>query len=139
MPPLRGYKPIKGDSARRYRTPSGGIISRREYDNKRAQAAGFKNRYELEQFRTKVIARGRWGDWQYDVKQHEGHLPTWDLYSDVREVRDRRAELERRYPHLSARDRDAMDRQLVAANGPLARILDASGRRPISGRPVGDS
>lgn len=49
---LRGYTPIKGDSARRYRTPGGKIISRREYDNKRLKKLGWNNRSEAEKFRT---------------------------------------------------------------------------------------
>lgn len=135
---LRGYRPL-GGSSRRYITPTGETISRREYDNRRAQAAGFKNRYEVEQFRTRVIGRSNWSSWQYDVRQRTGRLPNWDLYADVREVRDRRRELRAQYPNLSGRDLDNKDAALVAPDGPLARILDASGRRPISGRPVGDS
>lgn len=135
---LKGYVPLGGTS-RNYRAPNGETITRRDYDNIRAQKAGFKNRYELEQFRTKVVARGRWGDWQYDVRQHEGHMPTFNDYADVREVRDRRAALQAEHPHLSGRELDKLDAELIAANGPLARILDASGRRPLSGRPVGDS
>lgn len=136
--PLRGYKPLGGTS-RQYRTPSGKVISRREYDNRRAKAAGFRNRYELEQFRTKTVARGRWSDWQYDVKQKTGRMPTFDMYGDVKEVRQRRARLREKYPDLSGRDLDAKDPELVAADGPLARVLDDSGRRPMTGRPVGDS
>lgn len=135
---LRGYTPL-GGSSRKYRAPGGKIISRREYDNRRAKAAGFKNRYELEQFRTKVVARGRWANWQYDVKQRTGRLPTYEMYADVREVRERRARLQRKHAGLTGQDLDAKDSKLIAANGPLARILDASGRRPLSGRPVGDS
>jgi hypothetical protein len=138
--PLRGWKPITGDSARRYQnTRTGEIISRRTYDDKRAQAAGWRNRYEVEKFRTNVIARTRWGDWQYDVKQHTGRLPSWELYHDVQEVRERRRILADKYPHLDSGDRDKHDPELVAANGPLARVLDAAGRRPLNGRPVGDS
>lgn len=136
--PLRGYKALGGTS-RRYQTPTGEVISRREYDNRRAQAAGFRNRYELEQFRTTVVGRSNWSSWQYDVRQRTGSLPDWDLYADVREVRDRRRKLRARYADLSGRDLDSKDPELVAPDGPLARILDASGRRPISGRPVGDS
>lgn len=135
---LRGYKPLGGTS-RQYRTPSGKIISRREYDNRRAKAAGFRNRYDLEQFRTKVIGRSRWSNWQYDVKQRTGRMPTWEMYGNVREVRERRLKLRARYPDLHGRDLDSKDPQLVAPDGPLAQILDASGRRPITGRPVGDS
>lgn len=136
--PLRGYRAL-GGSSRRYLTPSGKEISRREYDDKRAQAAGFRNRYELEQFRTKTIGGSRWSSWQYDVRQRTGQLPTWDLYADVREVRERRQALRARYPELSGKELDSKDRKLVAPDGPLARILDASGRRPLSGRPVGES
>lgn len=134
---LRGYKPLGGTS-RKYRTPSGKVISRREYDNRRAKKAGFRNRYELEQLRVD-LSRGRWANWQYDVKQHTGRMPTYDAYHDVKEVRDRRARLEARYPTLPGRERDSRDRRLVAPDGPLARVLDASGRRPLSGRPVGES
>lgn len=66
-------------------------------------------------------------------------MPTWDMYGDVREVRERRAALQKKYPNVHGRDLDSKDKRLVAPDGPLARILDASGRRPISGRPVGDS
>jgi hypothetical protein len=118
---------------------TGETISRREYDDKRAQKAGFRNRYDLEQFRTKVVAKSRWNNWQYDVKQHTGMMPTFQDYADLRDVRDRRARLRAKHPDLSGRDLDARDRRLVAADGPLARILDASGRRPLSGRAVGDS
>ena len=132
---LRGYTPL-GGSARNYRAPGGKIISRREYDNRRAKAAGFRNRYDLEQFRANL---GGWADWQRDVKQNTGRLPSWELYADVREVRQRRARLRKRYPHLEGQDLDNKDPRLVAGNGPLARILDASGRRPLDGRDVGDS
>lgn len=134
---LRGYKPL-GGSSRKYRAPGGKIISRREYDNIRAQQAGWKNRYELEQFRAKV-QRSRWGDWVYDVKQHSGKMPTFETYADLREVQQRRKELERQNPGVTGNNRDQLDKALVDANGPLARILDASGRRPLNGRPVGDS
>lgn len=134
---LRGYKPL-GNSAREYRAPGGKIISRREYDNRRAQAAGWKNRYELEKYRSS-LQRGKWANWIYDVKQHTGRQPTWEMYAQVREVRARRAKLERDHPGLTRRERDEKDPRLVAPDGPLAQILDASGRRPLNGRPVGDS
>lgn len=134
---LRGYTPLGGTS-RKYRTPGGKIISRREYDNRRAKQAGFRNRYELEKYR-ESLQRGRWGDFIYDIRQHTGRQPDWSVYADIREVRARRAELKRNYPDLGGQDRDSRDSKLVAADGPLARILDASGRRPMSGRPVGDS
>ena len=141
MATLRGYKPLGGTS-RQYRAPGGKVISRREYDNRRAQAVGFKNRYELEQFRTRVVARGKWADWQYDVRQRTGRMPTFQDYADVREVRQRRTRLRKRYPNLQGSELDKMDKKLVDKDGPLARILDHSGRRPKSsfgGHDVGDS
>lgn len=130
MPGLRGYAPV-GGSARRYRTPSGSTISRREYDNLRAQAAGFRNRYELEQLRRSRVGR-KWG---MDIIE-QGHRPTFRDWGDIREVRDRRADLARSSPDLSRRDRDQLDAELTDPDGPLARLLARTGRRPMSNRPV---
>jgi hypothetical protein len=139
MAALRGYKLLPGPS-RRYRTPGGRTISRREYDNRQARAAGWRNRYELEQFRSSVGG----SRWLSDIYQHTGRAPTWDTYHDLREVKTRRARIEagrerRGLPFALHGETDREDPDLVAADGPLARLLDASGKRPISGRDVGDS
>lgn len=130
MPGLRGYKPL-GGSSRQYRTPSGSIISRREYDNRRARQAGFRNRYELEQLRQTREGR-KWG---MDIIE-QGKRPTFQDWGDIKQVRDHRARLKREYPNLTRSQRDQRDSELIAPDGPLARILDRTGRRPISNRPV---
>lgn len=135
MAGLRGYTPLKGDSARRYRTPAGRIISRREYDNRRARAAGFRNRYQLEKFRESMAG----SNWLGDIYAHTGRGPTWDNYADLREVKQRRAALRATYGKGTHSELDRHDPELVAADGPLARLLDAAGKRPLSGRDVGTS
>lgn len=137
MAALRGYTPLGGTS-RRYRAPGGKIISRREYDNRRARKAGFKNRYELEKYRESLQA-SKWSRWTYNVYKHTGSRPTWEDYAAVREVRQRRAKLRKLYPNLSGGNLDAMDSELVAPGGPLERVLAAAGLRTPNGRPVGDS
>lgn len=133
MPGLRGYSPL-GGSSRRYRTPSGQIISRREYDNRRAKAVGFRNRYELERLRQSRVGR-KWG---MDIIE-QGHRPTFQDWGDINEIRDRRRALQSAYPDMERRRSDALDPELSAPDGPLARILDRTGRRPLSNRPVGAS
>ena len=134
MAGLRGYSPIPG-SARRYRAPDGSTISRRQYDNLRAQAAGFDNRYELEQFRRDEAG----SPWFGDIYARTGRHPTFQDYADIREVQQRREALRARYGAGSHAELDSHDPELVAPDGPLARILDRSGKRPLSGRPVGAS
>lgn len=147
---LRGYRPIvvrkvskrtgkEYHYTQAYLTPRGNRISRREYDNRRInrQTAGrFKTRSELERFRASLG-----GDpWLLDIRQHTGRAPTFANYADWQEVEQRRRLLEARYPTLSRRERDRKDRRLVAADGPLARLLDATGRRPLRpGVAVGES
>jgi hypothetical protein len=145
---LRGYRPIvvrrvskrtgkQYHYTQAYLTPRGNRISRREYDDRRLRRGGqFQSRRELEQFRLQVSG----SDWLVDIRQHTGRAPTPQMYADWREVRRRRAVLAKRYPRLSRGRRDAMDRKLVAPDGPLARILDATGRRQmIPGVAVGES
>lgn len=137
--PLPGYK-FLGGSSRRYVTPTGEIISRRQYDNLRARDAGWRSRSELEKFRRNKVARTGWSKWAHDVKQHSGKRPTWRSYRDLKDVLDRRAKLKRLYPGLSGPDLDRMDPVLIDPNGPLARILTDAGRRSSGmGNPVGDS
>lgn len=131
---LRGYKLLPG-SGRRYRTPSGRIISRRAYDNKRAQAAGFRNRYELERFRLSIQGSG----WLGDIYSHTGHPPTWEDYALIKDVQARRRALTALYGEGTHSELDYHDPELVAPDGPLAQLLDRAGKRNISGRPVGTS
>lgn len=133
MPGLRGYRRVPGASLR-YITPSGREISRREYDNRRLRALGFRNRYELEQLRTSRAGR-KWG---MDLIE-AGNRPTFRDWADIKQIRDRRAALKRRHPELDRQALDSRDSGLTAADGPLARILDRTGRRPLSGYAVGSS
>lgn len=131
---LPGYSRIPG-SSRRYLTPTGESISRREYDNLRAQLAGFRNRYEVEQFRRREAG----SDWFGHIYSAQGRGPTWENYADLRDVKSRRAALRAQHGPGSNSELDKLDPALVAADGPLARVLDAAGKRPMSGRPVGSS
>lgn len=131
---LRGYRPV-GGSSRRYRTPGGKTISRREYDNRRAQAVGFRNRYELEKFRERQAG----SNWLGDIYEHTGRQPTFQHYADLREVKQRRARIRATGARGNHSQTDRLDPELTAPDGPLARLLDAAGKRPLSGRPVGDS
>jgi hypothetical protein len=48
LPDLPGYERIRGDSARRVRTPSGETISRREYENRRFRRGGYASWREFQ-------------------------------------------------------------------------------------------
>lgn len=127
---LAGYTRLPG-SARRYRTPRGEVISRRQYDNLRARQAGFESRSEIERFRQSSAGR-RWrfklrshdpsarGDWQtmhaaYEVERRRQRLPT-HLTTD-------------RWGKPVEYTRDEDDPELVAAGGPLDELLVALGHR----------
>jgi hypothetical protein len=148
---LRGYKPVvvKRVSKRTgkqyhytqaYITPRGNRISRREYDTRRLlRETSFKNRGELERFRNTIAG----SDWLSDIYEHTGRAPTFQDYDAWREVNRRRAALHALYPGHGGDRRgwlDALDPELVAADGPLARLLNAAGRREMRpGVAVGES
>jgi hypothetical protein len=48
LPDLPGYQRIPGDKARRVRTPEGGEISRRHYEDLRFRRAGYRNWREFQ-------------------------------------------------------------------------------------------
>jgi hypothetical protein len=128
--PLRGYTRVPG-SARQYRTPSGAIISRYEYDNRRLRAAGspFKNRYEAEKFR----ASKDWRTWSYKVRASGKRASIFDadLAGAVKRVGEVRAGMPQGEP-----DPD----ELTAPDGPLAILLVAIGARdPDWNWPVGET
>lgn len=127
---LPGYTALPG-SSRRYRTPEGEEISRRQYDNLRAQRAGFANRSDLERFRSSREGRM----WRFKARSHDrGARGDWELLADAREVERRRAalppraETDRHGRPVEAR-RDEDDPDLVDPDGPLARLLVALGFR----------
>lgn len=127
---LPGYTALPG-SSRRYRTPDGEEISRRQYDNLRARQAGFENRSELERFRSSREGRM----WRFKARSHDrAARGDWELLADAREVERRRAALPTRIesdrhgrPVEVTRDDD--DPELVEADGALARLLVALGFR----------
>lgn len=137
---LDGYQPLPG-TARRYRTPSGEIISRYEYDSRRLRTAGWKNRGQFERAR-------RSQTWQKAMKlarqatgsvERNAMAQAMDPYMrDAYEVERRRALLG--YDILGNRVPDRTDPWLVDPDGPLAGLLVAMGRRDIGDRwAVGDS
>lgn len=139
---LEGYEPIPG-SARKYRTPTGEIISRYEYDSRRLRQAGWRNRGELERARTS-------GDWQKALKllrKTEGDeavagsafaVAVGSSARDAYDVERRRRALGKDV--LGNRIPDSADPELVSPDGPLARILARMGRRDLDDRwPVGDT
>lgn len=120
---LKGYKRVTG-SARRYLTPSGKEISRYEYDSIRAREAGFKNRGELERFRT-----GKGAAWEFRLLG-AGKRGDWTALGNASQVEKRRARLPKHATPdgMTYRD-DSDDPDLVSADGPLADLLVALGYR----------
>lgn len=117
--PLRGYRRLPG-SARRYRTPSGEIISRHEYDKRRAQEAGWKSTSEMRRFRQS----NDWHAWRFKMRAHDRQQDTGysgDLMISAYRVQQLRAQgLDDTAPELSDPD------------GPLAAILVGMGHRDES-------
>lgn len=121
---LRGYKPLGGTS-RKYRTPGGKIISRREYDNRRLKKQGWANRYQAEQFRTST---------RYSQKRSRleasGRTPAEvDIFSDFAAfVRDIDWEKVDELWGLIEAERESGFENLDP-NGPLAQVLVLEGAR----------
>jgi hypothetical protein len=122
-----------GGSSRRYRnTRSGRTISRRQYDNVRAKAAGFRNRYELERVREELAG----SSWVGDIYDATGRGPTFRDYRAISNVKARRAEREAEGLDRYTEDQDDV---LSDPDGDLAYLLDRTGRRQHSGYAVGGS
>lgn len=137
---LKGYKLLPGP-ARRYSTPSGTTISRYEYDSRRLQGAGWKNRGELERARRSQAWEGvkKWND------RLTGGEPMGSAFKvamtagmhDAYEVEIRRRNLQ---PDILGNVSDRDDPKLVAPDGPLAALLVQMGIRDIDDRwNVGDT
>ena len=138
---LRGYKPL-GNSKREYRTPSGKVISRYEYDTRRLRKAGWKNRYQFEQARKSQAWEGvkKWQD------RLSGGEPTPSafqmaldpIYADAYAVERRRRQLPRdEFGHVIVPE---LDYELTDPDGPMAHLLVALGQRDIADRwNVGDT
>lgn len=125
-PLLPGFRPTKG--GRRYYNITGHrSISRRQYDNLRAQQAGWANVSQMQREGKRYAPK--WDKWKYRIRQAN---PAADVsaYSPLRfdaiDVEKRRARLSR---DVLGNYSDSQDPDLVAPDGPLARILQAQGYR----------
>lgn len=128
LPDLPGYERLRGDSARRVvDTSTGEILSRREYENRRFEAAGWES----------------WRDYQNRAK--DPAYMRWSLEAaseqkkTVRDIRHSDSEFNRLF--LQARDAK-FDRTAKGKNprGPFAKLLVYAGlRQEGETRDVGDS
>lgn len=146
---LKGYSRVPG-SARRYLTPSGVEISRREYDNRvlarearagrspfktraeKERAAintqGFRSTYQAQQFRKSQD----WKVWQGRIAEKTGKRLTARSpeFAAAHQVADARAGLpDHKRPDGSTYTLDHDDDRLVDSDGPLADLLVALGYR----------
>jgi hypothetical protein len=121
---LKGYRAL-GGSSRKYETPRGKIISRREYDNRRLRKQGWKNRSEAERFRTGPI---------YTQKRSKleaaGRKPKeLDIFSDFAEfVRDIDWDKVNELWDEVEQERESGEARFDP-NGPLAEVLAMEGAR----------
>lgn len=126
------WVPLGGKSRRYQHRRTGQTISRRQYDNLRAKRSGFDSVGEKD----RVLARVRNSGWNKSFVKM-GRRPSWTELQAIEEVRIRRAAMKKKYPDLSRSERDAMDSELIAPEGPLATLLDHLGIRPFNGGQVG--
>lgn len=130
---LPGYRAVPG-SARRYVTPAGREISHREYRNRVARKAGFRNNYDLEQFRGSQY----WMKWRERIVENDPSADVTyrgNLMGDARKVQAERE----RHPPVVRRVRggrvqwepnpelEPLDVELNKT--PLGRLLGAAGIR----------
>lgn len=109
MASLPGWKRL-GGSAERYRNPAGEVVSRRQYENARAQRAGWRNWSDYQRTR-KSDDYNRWLNRAIDEKG----LTRRDIGVD--------SEFSQRYLTLQLA-RDTMDESdLKSPDGPLADYL----------------
>lgn len=131
--PLRGYTRLPG-TARQYRTPSGRVISRYQYDSIRARAAGWRNRAEVERFRQSPEGSA----WHFRLTE-AGADATYSGRG-MRSARDLERE---RATGTYGGGEDATGRQIRedrSPTGPLAGLLVELGRRdPTWQFDVGDT
>lgn len=121
---LKGYTAL-GGSSRKYRTPTGKIISRREYDNRRLKKEGWKNRSEAERFRT-----GRLYTEKRDKLERAGRKPReLDIFSDwAAFVRDVDWEKVDEIWDTVQAERESGEPR-IDPDGPLAEVLTLEGMR----------
>lgn len=114
--PLRGYRRLPG-SARRYVTPSGQEISRHQYDQIRAQKAGWTSTREMRKFRQS----NDWHAWRFKAKSNN---PNQDFgYTGDLMVSAHRVQV------LRAAGYSDDSPELSDPDGPLADVLVAIGYR----------
>lgn len=129
---LPGYSKLPG-TGRRYRTPSGGTISRRQYENVRARAGGWSN----------------WSAYQRDVHRYRPAVEKLQAgldyrpgpFDPVRRAMFDVVRLRDQLPRDALGNRqDADSPELVQPGGPLDQYLQALGYREQGDpRPVGDT
>jgi len=153
---LQGYQRLPG-TARQYRTPNGGTISRRQYQNllarrqgypsesvrqrgtanRKARAAGWDNNNQ----RTKALKglRPKIAKWRANAPDG---LPTGAYTPFERaaaQVSRRRAALPGGDRDVLGNRRDSADPDLVAPGGPLMTLLAMLGIRDATPYAVGDT
>jgi len=153
---LKGYQRLPG-TARQYRTPNGGTISRRQYQNllarrqgyptesvrqrdqanRKARAAGWDNNNQ--RVRTLKGLRPKIAKWR---AQAPDQLPTGAYTPFERaaaQVTLRRARLPGGDRDVLGNRRDSLDPDLVAPGGPLMTLLAMLGIRDATPYAVGDT
>jgi hypothetical protein len=136
---LPGYSPVKGSSARKYRAPDGAIISRYRYDSLRLQAAGWRNRGELERARRsdEWPAAKKWAD---RISGRELPRSKFEiaLLPGTRQGYQLAQERARVQPDALGNRHDTPE--INRPDGPLAQLLTLTGKRPAGATwAVGDS
>lgn len=125
--PLPGWTKL-GGSAQRYRTPEGREVSRRQYENVRAQQAGWKNWSQYQRTRRKDDNYLKW----WGRAKGAGTVPMNQKASPV-------SEFSKKYLAVQ-KARAGNDPDLYDPDGPLADLLIYTGdREPDWEWDVGDT
>lgn len=130
--PRKGWTKLPG-SSERYVSPEGQVVSRRQYDNKRAQAAGYRNRSEFE---------ARYEDPSYRWAIERIQLQKFGAINEANRKRiDRIGTQESQMIHKAQETGwGRVDRSDRTPNGPMAQLLVAMGLRdPSATYAVGDT
>lgn len=117
IPVLPGFSRIKGDSARRYKDPSGQTISRREYENIRLRKEGWES----------------WSDYQ-QTKKSDDWLRFEGIYADKKGLKRNQigptSDFAKRYiDAFKRKGRKDEPEDLYDPDGPLADFLVLTGHR----------
>jgi hypothetical protein len=119
----KGYRAVPG-TARKVRTPSGDVISHRQYRNLQAQGKGWRNLSEVENDQS-------WKKYRHKILEHDRGAKvnnTSSLAGDYVKVKRRREAVPPKYgPRGWRKDRslEPLGREMGAT--PLGRLLAAMG------------